>query len=91
MVSWSEVERTEPGFARAVTASADPPEDDPSSWSGDAKVSGRAVRTGPLAEAPEGAGFRADIAEVVRTRVEGDELVVELWRPGRPLHQVRRK
>lgn len=164
MVSWSEVERTEPEFAAAVvrlfdahkhktiatlradgsprisgieagfsdgeltfgsmprsrkgadlrrdarfalhTASEDPPEDDPAGWSGDAKISGRAVLTGPLAgppenaapenaapdnAAPDGDGYRADIEEVVRTRVTTDELIVELWRPGRPLREVRRK
>lgn len=80
----------DPRFA-LHSASMDPPENDPSSWSGDAKVSGRAVHTGTLIGGPEGDSFRADIAEVVRTRVAGDELVVELWRPGRPLREVRRK
>jgi hypothetical protein len=82
--------RRDPRFA-LHTASEDPPEDDPSAWSGDAKISGRAVLSGALTEGPEGDGFRADIEEVVRTRVTTDEMVIELWRPGHPVREIRRK
>jgi hypothetical protein len=84
--------RRDPRFA-LHTASEDPPEDDPAGWSGDAKIAGHAVPTGPQTgeDVPEGDGFRADITEVVRTRVTTDELIVELWRPGHPLREVRRK
>ncbi|MFE9254572.1 pyridoxamine 5'-phosphate oxidase family protein [Streptomyces sp. NPDC006879] len=34
--------------------------------------------------------FHADLTEVVRTSVEGDELVVTTWRPGQPLRTLRR-
>ncbi|MDX6315378.1 MAG: hypothetical protein QOF44_4842, partial [Streptomyces sp.] len=35
--------------------------------------------------------FRAELTEVVRVRVEDDELVVETWRPGAPVRVVRRR
>ncbi|MGK5531084.1 pyridoxamine 5'-phosphate oxidase family protein [Streptomyces sp. URMC 129] len=68
---------------------------------GDVRVSGRAVevtepeavaRYAADAEPPEPFHlFRADVAEVVRTTVEGDELVIQLWRPGQPVRTVRRR
>lgn len=82
----------DPRFA-LHSASPDPPEDDPSGWSGDAKAAGRAVLVGPLAGPPEGDLYRADLTEVVWTRVgePADHLVVEVWRPGRPLRRIERK
>jgi Pyridoxamine 5'-phosphate oxidase len=97
--------RRDPRFA-LHSASVDPPEGDESRWSGDAKLSGRAVRiTDPdeLAAAlhalnvpsdQQGSDlFRAEITEVVLTRVgdPADHLVIELWRPGLPLHRVERR
>ena len=79
----------DPRFA-LHSASVDPPEGDPSGWSGDAKISGRAVPAGPVGGGPEGEMFRADIDEVVHTRVEGNLLVVESWRPDRGLRRVER-
>ena len=35
--------------------------------------------------------FRLDVDEVVLTRVESDELVVESWHPGRGVETVRRR
>ncbi|GGK06342.1 pyridoxamine 5'-phosphate oxidase [Streptomyces camponoticapitis] len=68
---------------------------------GDAKVTGVATEvTDPeekrrytTGSEPPGDfhAFRLDLAEVVLTGVEGDELVIRLWRPGRPLETVRRK
>ena len=55
--------------------SADPPEDDPTAWAGDAKISGRAV--------PTDDGFRVDITEVALTYVKKGRLVIESWHPGR--------
>lgn len=72
------------------SASVDPPEDAPSEWPGDAKIAGRALPTGALRGAQPGDGFRADIGEVVRTRVVGEELVIELWRPGHALRRFTR-
>ena len=58
----------------------DPPEGDESSWSGEAKVAGRAV------EVPSGDvshRFRIDIDEVVHTDVDGDRLRIRSWHRGR--------
>lgn len=74
--------------------SVDPPAHDPAGWAGDAKVSGRAVHAGPLpAGGPQGDAFRVELEEVVRVGLNGagDRLVVELWRPGRPLRRVERE
>jgi hypothetical protein len=54
--------------------SVDPPEDNPSGWVGEAKISGRAER---IAE-----GFQVDITEVALTYLDGG-LVIESWHPGR--------
>ncbi|MGW0789296.1 pyridoxamine 5'-phosphate oxidase family protein [Streptomyces sp. NPDC002911] len=35
--------------------------------------------------------FRAGPTEVVRTGLDGDDLVVQVWRPGHPLRTLRRK
>ncbi|MET9068818.1 pyridoxamine 5'-phosphate oxidase family protein [Streptosporangium sandarakinum] len=67
---------------------------------GDAKVAGVAVEvtgedkaaytTG--SEPPGGFhAFRLDLHEAVFTKVEGDELVVRLWRPGQPVRTFRRR
>ncbi|NYI05173.1 pyridoxamine 5'-phosphate oxidase family protein [Allostreptomyces psammosilenae] len=67
---------------------------------GDARVSGRAVEetdTSVIARFIEEVQppqpfhlFRVDLTEVVRTYVEGEELVVQAWRPGRPVRTIRR-
>ncbi|WP_372442598.1 pyridoxamine 5'-phosphate oxidase family protein [Streptomyces pactum] len=68
---------------------------------GDARVSGRAVEvTDPAAlaayatqaEVPPGPFhlFRAEVTEAVRTTVEGEQLVITVWRPGAPLRTIRR-
>src|SRR6266849_5471685 len=47
-------------------ASEDPPQDDPSSWLGDAKIAGRAVEVvGPPDEVEAAHHFQVDITEVV--------------------------
>jgi hypothetical protein len=57
----------------------DAPDDDPSSWLGDAKLAGTAVE-----EPAEGHHrFRIDVTEVVHTRVQGDHLVIRSWHPDR--------
>jgi hypothetical protein len=81
--------RRDPRFA-LHSASVDPPEGDPSGWSGDAKISGRAVPAGPVTGPADGEMFRADIDEVVYTRVEGNLLVIESWRPDRGLRRFER-
>ena len=34
--------------------------------------------------------FRAEPTEVVRTGIDGDDIVVQVWRPGHPLRTLRR-
>jgi pyridoxamine 5'-phosphate oxidase-like protein len=77
--------------------------DDPPSWTGDAKLSGRleevadparwapAVREAMGAE-PSGSVFRADIEEatIVRLDETGKALVIEHWREGRGLSRMTR-
>lgn len=89
------------------SGSDDPPADDPGAWSGDAKVTGRAIEITDAAlleavgaaggsgqEAPPGGHyFRIDITEVVLTRVGDppDHLAIELWREGQPLRRMERR
>ncbi|MGH3518144.1 MAG: hypothetical protein ACRDQ7_12155 [Haloechinothrix sp.] len=73
---------------------------DGSMQGGDAKVSGVAGEvTDPAAKAAAVGGeqppgpfhlFRLDITEVVLTSVEGDQLVIQVWRPGRPVRRHQR-
>jgi hypothetical protein len=93
----------DPRFA-LHSASPDPPKD-PTAWAGDAKLSGRAVEvTDPEAikrylamqeQDPPGPFhlFQADIRDLVLTRVgtPADHLLIEFWREGLGLEQVRRK
>ncbi|MFI8254760.1 pyridoxamine 5'-phosphate oxidase family protein [Streptomyces filamentosus] len=67
---------------------------------GDVRISGRAVEvTDPAAVAAYAAVagaplpfhlFRMEPHEVVRTRVEGEEILFTTWRPGRPARTLRR-
>ncbi|WP_113705231.1 pyridoxamine 5'-phosphate oxidase family protein [Nonomuraea lactucae] len=89
--------RRDPRMA-AHTTSADPDEADPSGWEGDAKLAGRAVEITDEAlltslGMPGGGAhlFRVELSEVVWTRVEGDELVIDVWHEGVGARQVRRK
>ena len=71
----------------------DPPEDTPQEWSGESKISGRAVAADASGLPVEGAGrFAVDISEVVFTHLNdaGDRLVIESWRPDRGLRRVER-
>ncbi|WP_419997933.1 pyridoxamine 5'-phosphate oxidase family protein [Streptomyces boninensis] len=58
---------------------------------GDAKVAGIAVEVTDPAGKGGSHAFRLDLREAVLTAVEGDELVIRLWRPGRPVETFRRK
>lgn len=80
------------------------PEGDPSSWAGDAKLAGLVIEVTDRDEikamlAERGADpeafsdshfYKADIREVVMTRVDGDSLLIELWRPGQALSTTKR-
>jgi pyridoxamine 5'-phosphate oxidase-like protein len=70
----------------------DPPEDDPNSWMGEAKIAGRAVEVTDPDRRDEAHRFRIELTEVVLTRVgtPADHLVIDSWHPGRG-RQVRRR
>ncbi|MFC4116021.1 pyridoxamine 5'-phosphate oxidase family protein [Nonomuraea zeae] len=88
--------RRDPRMAIHVT-SKDPEGPDPSTWEGDVKLAGRAVEiTDPALLAsfqPDADShlFRIELTEVVWTRVEGDELVIDAWHEGVGVRQIRRK
>jgi len=83
--------RRDPRFA-LHSATTDPPEGDPAGWPGEAKVAGRAVYVRDLDGEPPGELFRADLDEVVVTRLNeaGTALVVEWWRPDAGVRRVER-
>lgn len=71
----------------------DAPEDDPKGWTGEAKIAGRAVRVGDLqADEASGERFRADLDEVVVTKLteDGARLLIEVWHPGQPVRRIER-
>ena len=71
----------------------DPPDGDHGSWSGEAKVGGRAVEVPDGQEGvDEPEWFRIEIAEVVVTRlgVPADHLLIESWDPERGRRTRRR-
>jgi hypothetical protein len=67
--------------------SIDPPDGDPGAWSGEAKLSGRAEELADRERASD--RFRVDIEQVVLTRIESRQLVIETWSPKHGL--VRRQ
>ena len=81
----------DPRFA-LHSPTVDPPEGEPSGWTGEAKVAGRAVLVGDLGGEVEGQLFRADLDEVALTKLTdaGDRLQIEVWRPGAPLRRIER-
>lgn len=84
--------RRDPRFA-LHSATVDPPPDSPTGWPGEAKLAGRARSVGPLDGPVEGDAFVVELTEVVHTRLTpaGDKLLIEYWRPGRPLGRVERE
>src|SRR5262249_9463541 len=70
----------------------DPPQERPAGGAGEAKVAGRAVLVGGLEGDTAGQLFRAELDEVVLTRLTdaGDRLLIEVWRPGVPLRRIER-
>jgi general stress protein 26 len=95
--------RRDPRFA-LHSASVMPEGGDPSDWAGDAKIAGRAEEVTDRAaiekiltsrgldpaDFQDSHMFRADISEVVLTRVVGDHLEIDLWRPGQELRRFER-
>jgi Pyridoxamine 5'-phosphate oxidase len=84
--------RRDPRFA-LHSATVDPVEGAEAQWPGEAKISGRAVPSGPLTEGPEGERFVADVAEVVHTHLDekATMLVVEWWTPAGGRRTVARE
>jgi len=84
--------RRDPRFA-LHSATVDPVDGAEAQWPGEAKISGRAIAAGPIAEGAGGDMFHADIAEVVHTHLneQATLLVVEWWTPVRGLRKVERE
>jgi hypothetical protein len=84
--------RRDPRFA-LHSATVDPVDGDEASWPGEAKIAGRAVPAGPVTGGPDGEKFRADLTEVVHTRLNeaATLLVVEWWTPTGGLRRVERE
>jgi hypothetical protein len=84
--------RRDPRFA-LHSATVDPVEGSEAQWPGEAKISGRAIAAGAITGAADGDRFRADIAEVVHTRLNeaATMLVVEWWTPTRGLRRIERE
>lgn len=88
--------RRDPRMALHVTSPA-PEGEDPSAWEGDAKLAGRAVE---ITDADVLASFqlpdsdshlyRIELTEVVWTRIEGNEIVMDTWSEGVGVRQRRR-
>ena len=90
----------------ALHTSSEDPGDDPSGWTGDAKVAGVAtevhdveVKRSALRDSATGGYppddiplFRLDLTEAVILRLgdPADHMLVELWRPGQPVRQTKR-
>jgi Pyridoxamine 5'-phosphate oxidase len=86
----------------ALHCTSDDPPEDPTLWSGDAKLSGRAVEVNEperLKSMGDGSGgdevsghlFRVDISEVVLTKVADppDHLAIRVWTPESGLRQLQ--
>ena len=67
--------------------SIDPPDGDPGAWSGEAKLTGSAKEMADDQRASD--RFCVDIEQVVLTRIESRQLVIETWTPEHGL--VRRQ
>jgi hypothetical protein len=84
--------RRDPRFA-LHSATVDPVEGSEAQWPGEAKISGRALASGPITAGADGERFHADIAEVVHTHLneEATMLVVEWWTPVHGLRRIERE
>jgi hypothetical protein len=84
--------RRDPRFA-LHSATIDPLDGAEAQWPGEAKISGRAIQAGRLAEGLEGDFFQADITEVVHTHLDeaAARLVIEWWTPHHGLRKLDRK
>ncbi len=73
--------------------SLDPPETDPASWLGDAKLAGKGVEVSDQSGEGEPHRFKIDVSEVVLTTVAetGDRLLIRSWHPDRGLERRERR
>ena len=71
----------------------DPPDHDPNSWAGEAKIAGYVIEVTDPKRADMGHRFRVEITEAVLTRVgePADHLVIESWHPERGLKRRERR
>lgn len=69
------------------------PDDDPTVWLGDAKISGNAIGVQQHAGPPGSDRFLIDLNEAVITRVgtPADHLIIEAWHPGRGVNRLERR
>ena len=84
--------RRDPRFA-LHSATVAPVEGSEAQWPGEAKIFGRAIAAGVIAEGSDGDSFHADIAQVVHTHLnqEATMLVVEWWTPTQGLRRIERE
>ena len=84
--------RRDPRFA-VHSATVDPVEGSEAQWPGEAKISGLAIASAPLADPADGDRFHADIAEVVHTHLneQATMLVVEWWTTTHGLRRIERE
>ena len=75
----------DPRFA-LHSGSDDPPEDDPSTWTGDAKLAGVAVAV----EHPDHQRFQLDVREASVVHVDGNRLLIEVWTPDGGVRTIAR-
>jgi hypothetical protein len=83
----------------ALHCTSDDPPEDPTTWTGDAKLAGRAVlvndpqRLEAMGGGDDGSGvlYRIDITEVVLTGMGDppDHLLVQVWSPERGLRRLK--
>ena len=84
--------RRDPRFA-LHSPTHDAPEDDPSSWLGEAKLAGRAIDVADTDSVTEPRRFQLDLFEVTHTEVgrPPDQLVITSWTPTRGLQRRERR
>jgi hypothetical protein len=70
----------------ALHSGSDDPRDDPSAWVGDAKLAGVAVAV----EHPDYQRFHLDIREASTVRVDGKQLIIEVWTPDTGVRTITR-
>jgi hypothetical protein len=82
----------DPRFA-LHSATVDPVEGSEARWPGEAKISGRAIASGPITQGTGGERFQVDITEVVHTHLNetATMLVVEWWTPTHGLRRIERE